>query len=333
MTLGDHEMRIVDNWQQASKELEGLLSSKNPFFLNRVGGSDTNAIAKYLALKEGGILSSENSGILWHKRRTAEYNGFYDKSNNTETFFRYCDELLAGYRASTHLCMCNSQLLSLYFPTIINKKFLLTDIENGDDLRNLIAYITRDSQKTFYFYQLIEALTSNRWTLFSLFSTSLADKKVLVISPFSQSIRKNFHNRKAFFKDYRYPDFQLLTLDTPITYSGLPSELYPDSDWFETLQWLKTEISKIDFDIALLSCGSYAVPLGVYAETVLKKKAVYVGGVLQLYFGILGRRYEGAFFNERINVDKFIYPLEREKYMKYTTLGEKAAKEAFGAYF
>jgi hypothetical protein len=326
-------MRIVDNWQQASKEVETLLSSDNPTFLSRIGGSDTNAIAKYLALKENRTLSPEHVGLLWHKKRTAEYNGFYDKNNNTETFFRYCEELLTCYKNCTNLFMCNSQLLSIYFPTIINKEFFLREIENRGDLRTLIAYIAQDSPKTFYFYQLIESVISNPWTLFSLFSNSLINKKVLVISPFSESIRRNFHNRGAFFKNYSYPEFQLLTVDAPITYSGLPIELYPHSDWFETLYSLQTEISKIDFDIALLSCGSYAMPLGVYADRILQKKSVYVGGVLQLHFGIMGRRYEGTFVGEQINIDKFIYPLEREKYMKYAKLGENAAKEAFGAYF
>lgn len=32
-------------------------------------------------------------------------------------------------------------------------------------------------------------------------------------------------------------------------------------DWFDALNWMSEEISKINFDIALLGCGAYGFPL------------------------------------------------------------------------
>ena len=63
------------------------------------------------------------------------------------------------------------------------------------------------------------------------------------------------------------------------------------------------DISNIDFDIALLGCGSYGLPLCDYIKIKLNKSAVYIGGGLQLYFGIKGKRWEGSeditkFYNE-----------------------------------
>ena len=43
--------------------------------------------------------------------------------------------------------------------------------------------------------------------------------------------------------------------------------------------------------MALLSCGGYANPIGSYIYE-KGKSAIYVGGVLQMYFGILGSRWE-----------------------------------------
>jgi hypothetical protein len=326
-------MRIVDNWQEASHEIATLLSDPSPVFLSRIGGSDTNAVAKYLALKGRGTLSVGNPEILWHRGRAAEYNGFYDRRGDIQTFFRYCEELISCHKSSGHAFMCNSPLLSIYFPNAIHKAFFREQIENRGELENLISHITSEDAKTFYFYELVESLVLNPWTLFSLFSTILPGKRVLVISPFSASIKRNFTNRNAFFKKYMYPDFELCTINSPITYAGLPAELYPHSDWFETLASLRDEISKERFDIALLSCGSYAMPLGTYIARSLYRKAIYVGGVLQLYFGVMGRRYEGIFFTDQLNSDQFIYPLEREKYIKHVNLSEEAATEAFGAYF
>ena len=99
------------------------------------------------------------------------------------------------------------------------------------------------------------------------------------------------------------------------------------------MEFLRDEVSEADFEIALLSCGSYAMPLGVHIQRVLGRKAVYVGGILQLYFGVLGRRYENPWFLDQINRENFIYPVERERYMKFVNVGENTAREAFGAYF
>jgi hypothetical protein len=47
---------------------------------------------------------------------------------------------------------------------------------------------------------------------------------------------------------------------------------------------------KDTFDVALCSCGGYANPVCYYLYTI-GKSAIYVGGVLQMYFGIYGNRW------------------------------------------
>jgi hypothetical protein len=182
-------------------------------------------------------------------------------------------------------------------------------------------------------YPFYEKVVFDRFTLFRAFSQALPGKHVLVVSPFSNSIEANFQNRSSFFRDYEYPEFELLTLNTPITYSGLPKEFYPHRDWFETAEALKAELARVEFDIALLACGSYAVPLGLFIQRELKRQAIYVGGVLQLFFGIMGRRYDNPFFLDQINADKFILPLERSRFLEHVSVKDDAPREAFAAYF
>lgn len=43
------------------------------------------------------------------------------------------------------------------------------------------------------------------------------------------------------------------------------------STWFEALDWMKSEIDKKDFDIALLGCGAYGVPLAAHIKQNGKK--------------------------------------------------------------
>ena len=47
------------------------------------------------------------------------------------------------------------------------------------------------------------------------------------------------------------------------------------------------DISKIDFDIAFLSCGMYSIILGDLIKNKLKKKAIYIGGMLNVIFNFL----------------------------------------------
>lgn len=53
---------------------------------------------------------------------------------------------------------------------------------------------------------------------------------------------------------------------------------------------MEDEIRQKDFDIALLGCGAYGFPLAAYIKS-LGKQAIHVGGPLQLYFGIRGKRW------------------------------------------
>lgn len=48
---------------------------------------------------------------------------------------------------------------------------------------------------------------------------------------------------------------------------------------------MKDEIDKQDYDIALIGCGAYGFPLAAHIKR-SGKKAIHLGGALQLLFGI-----------------------------------------------
>jgi len=54
---------------------------------------------------------------------------------------------------------------------------------------------------------------------------------------------------------------------------------------------MKREIDKKDFDIALIGCGAYGLPLAAYIKS-KGKQAIHIGGSLQLLFGIMGERWK-----------------------------------------
>ena len=54
---------------------------------------------------------------------------------------------------------------------------------------------------------------------------------------------------------------------------------------------IKIKMDQIDFDVALVSAGSYSYPLAHHAKK-LGKIGIHAGGGLQLFFGIMGKRWE-----------------------------------------
>lgn len=64
----------------------------------------------------------------------------------------------------------------------------------------------------------------------------------------------------------------------------------PEGEWIETFNDLKERTLKADCDVYLVSCGCYGIPL---CNEIKKagKKAIYVGGILQLLFGLKGSRW------------------------------------------
>ena len=76
------------------------------------------------------------------------------------------------------------------------------------------------------------------------------------------------------------------------------------------------DINKLNFDIALLGCGGYGVPLCNFIKIKKNKSAIYIGGGVQLLFGVIGNRWEQFDLWKQIikeNNTNFIKPSENEK--------------------
>lgn len=120
--------------------------------------------------------------------------------------------------------------------------------------------------------------------------SALEGKRVLVISPFSEQIVAQIPNLKMIYPNGLWPEVTFLTC-TSIWYDNM---VYKDprfGNWFEVLEYMKNEIAKTDFDVALLACGTFGTPLVDYIKQI-GKQGIYVGGILQMYFGLRGNRWD-----------------------------------------
>lgn len=119
---------------------------------------------------------------------------------------------------------------------------------------------------------------------------ALEGEKVLVIHPFEDTIRKQ-HARlyNLFANPEMAPHYELKTIKAVQSIAGNKPEGF--ETWFEALDWMKGEIDKTDFDIAIIGCGAYGFPLASYVKQI-GKKAIHLGGATQYLFGIVSNAAE-----------------------------------------
>lgn len=139
-----------------------------------------------------------------------------------------------------------------------------------------------------------------RWT------DALRGKKVLVIHPFVDSIEKQFDRRALLFEDSDFlPNFELRTLRA-VQSLGTPPSQFPT--WFDGLEFMLRQALKIEFDIALIGAGAYGLPLGAMLKK-HGKSSLVLGGLVQLLFGIKGRRWDqSGLYNQH-----WVRPMSHER--------------------
>lgn len=141
-------------------------------------------------------------------------------------------------------------------------------------------------------------------------SKALKNKKVLVVHPFEESIQHQYAIHDKLFKDPEVlPDFELLTYKAIQTNAGGSCEY---ATWFDALDHMFEEIRQFNFDVAIVGCGAYGLPLAAKIKA-LDKQVIHLAGATQVMFGIRGARWDvrpemQQYFNEF-----WIRPSENEK--------------------
>ncbi len=119
----------------------------------------------------------------------------------------------------------------------------------------------------------------------------LAGKRVLIISPFTNSISRQLNAKYQLFNG----DKQLFDLNQEFCFYKAYNTLggnFVHANWSDTFIKMIQDISSIKFDVALVSCGGYGLPICDFIRTKLDKSAIYLGGVLPLLFGVTNKRYD-----------------------------------------
>lgn len=145
----------------------------------------------------------------------------------------------------------------------------------------------------------------NPWT------EALKGKKVLVIHPFSETIIEQYKKREYLFENKKIlPNFELEVIKAVQTIAGEKDDRF--NTWFDALNWMYEETIKKEFDVVLIGCGAYGMPLASMIKNA-GKQAIHMGGVLQILFGIKGARWDDDPIVSNLYNEYWVRPSNNEK--------------------
>lgn len=251
----------------ADKVIFDLIALGKPALVGRLGGTEARFLGEYLKIsrlkKLGKILFKLKPNWLKRAREINTNAGFYfEDILQVSNFYRIYNEALLDTDVLGAWGTAFAWIESRYVNII--KTFIPVPM-------------------TAPWVDPYNLLTQNiPW------SSALSGKKILIISPFTESIIKQHNIIDKVFPNNIYPKFNLATIKAPQTI-GVDSNLKPD--WFEKLDAMKNLMSDFDFDVALVAAGAYSYPLAHHAKQ-MGKIGIHAGGGLQLFFGIIGKRWE-----------------------------------------
>lgn len=252
------------NPDKVSEMIYNLLTDDKPCMIARFGSTELSAIVNYL-----GVINPEHSAWKFIKGEHQEWwwnKNIMNQMQQWSGFFPPTEEML--------------------------NRFCRMMLEDAREVDMLGSWVNNESYVKNYLPQaaivhlrLLEPFWCEKpWT------KVLEGKKVLVVHPFAKVIEHQYQeNRTRIFGDKEIlPKFELKTIQAVQSLGGADVSF---RDWFEALHYMEQEIDKQEYDVCLIGCGAYGFPLAAHVKR-KGKKAVHLGGALQLLFGIRGRRWE-----------------------------------------
>lgn len=284
--------------QSANDKIYNLLTNDKPCMIARYGTTELIAVNNYLCItsKEPYIKKvwnyiTDKTHLPWWFEEHFIYMDIYSG------IFPPTEEIAERF---SKLYLEESPLIDLLGSFQYYEKFM--------PLKNDIELVNLETLYPFFVEQ--------PWT------KALKGKKVLIIHPFEDTIKRQYQRRESLFEHPDVlPEFELITLKAVQSVAGIK---VPYKDWFEALDYMKNEIDKIDFDICILGCGAYGLPLAAHIKKI-GKKSFHLGGGTQLLFGIRGKRWDDPTYGLDYNIpdlfkkpycslynDSWIKPLESD---------------------
>jgi len=273
----------ITNYDDAQHCILTLLESGKPCMVSRFGNVELSC---YINYRKGGhpFWWLRSSHPFWRNDQT-----LYEMQNN------------AGFFNGNHKAY--SKFADLIYDSAKQIDILGTWMENE-------SVIEKDMS-----YEKVKLLHLEPYFAEHPWSKYLENKNVLVVHPFKKSIENQYQHRELLFANPDVlPKFKSLTVIKSVQSIG--GNNCDFDSWFDALHHMEQEIDKIDYDVALIGCGAYGMPLAAYCKK-NGKQAIHLGGALQLMFGIRGKRwdeqYKSSRYKDLLANPSWTRPLAEEK--------------------
>ena len=257
--------------QAGNDRIAALLEKGKPCAIGKMGASELGGLRRFESRKNAEGLCSNWGG---HRKRLSLNAGVYPDDDAT----------------LSHFCPCYSQALGAL-------DLMAVWYHQGE--RRFVS--TYAPKSTLVSLTALEPFYHERpW------SRHLAGKRVLVVTPFSTTIKSQYERRTAVWRNKPevLPDFMLDTLRCPLS-AQLVQPVYPD--WFAALSNMQEEMDRRQYDVLIVGAGAWSLPLVAYAKQ-QGKWAIHLGGATQLLFGIRGGRWDGNSFLQPMYNDAWVRP-------------------------
>jgi hypothetical protein len=240
--------------EEGNMYIKDAIEKGIPFIAGKMGAVEQQVMMSYL--KRRPLQTIFDDGLRWH---ASNHAGITPPNNSTLNFF-----------------------VKLYIESLKNTDLLTIWFSDSKRELSMSSILCRNAKFVNGLQALEPFYHSDPW------SSVLEGKKVLVVHPFEESIKEQYSKRHLLFDDKKIlPDFELITFKTYQTHGGGNT----DHDWTYCYNDMVSRINDIDFDVALVGCGAYGLPICSHIKN-MGKPAIHVGGGLQIMFGIKGNRWD-----------------------------------------
>jgi hypothetical protein len=259
------------NHTESDRLISALIASEKPGLVGRLGGTEGRFLGEYLKLKRLQrigipIALAAKFSPRWKRRRAEVFlqAGFY--SRDWQEVEEFSSEYLKALELTDVLGAWGVAFTWVEGVKLNTKSTQVIPV--GFTAPWVEAYVTKQKP----------------WAL------ALEGKRVLVVSGFAESISSQHKRISQVFENVEYPNFELQVLRAPIVAGARDLS---GKSWFDLLDEMKKSISDLDFDVALIAAGAFSYPLAAYVKKI-GKIGIHCGGGLQLFFGVMGNRWNSS---------------------------------------
>lgn len=282
--------RMLISNHDASDRIYEAIKSGHPFMVARMGGVEQRLIMNCLALQFGLVPDIKKENLL----KLIQNAGFFLQENTNDSV----NDVNYSCEHFSELCLnalndCDIYVLwNNYGDEYIIKNYLK---KNGCLCNPEILEPWYDAKEP--------------W------SRALEGKNVLFIHPLAELMLSQYKYRDKLFPGTNIlPSFNLKCLKAVQTIAGNRDPRF--KDWFEALDWMHTEAQKIEYDVAIIGCGAYGLPLAAMLKHD-SKQAILMGGATQLFWGIKGKRWTDRPFFQKLFNEYWVFPDEADRPKNY----------------